>query len=195
MTLWNTVRRRWGWLALAVLPLVGACGDPFGPLSWDATPDTVTIWSASRPDLVGRPSGFDFALTGAPVYIEVPTATNSWDVVLIDSGGQLALAPASYFSGQGIRSGIAVRPNSALEAVTRAPSDSSSYVHAPVALVTGAVYVIRTRTDVCESGYSTGTRYSKIRPVTIDEQAGSFTFELVRNPYCSNRDFIPPGGS
>jgi len=177
---------------LACVPLLGGCDDPFGPLDWDATPDTATIWSASRVGLVGQPAAFDFALGTGPVYIESATATNAWDVVLVDAAGRLALAPASYFGGQGLRSAISVVPNSTLEAVTRAPSDSSSYLRTPVPLEAGTVYVIRTRTDVCEGGYSTGTRYAKLRPVTIDQQAGSFTFEVVRNPYCSNRDFTPP---
>jgi hypothetical protein len=179
-------------VALLALPLLAACDDPFGPLVWDATPDTATIWSASRTGLVGRPAAFDFALAVAPVFVESATATNSWDVVLVDVGGRLSLAPASHFGGQGTRAAIAVRPNTTLDAVTRAPSDTSSYLRTPVPLETGSVYVIRTRTDVCEGGFSTGTRYAKIRPLTIDEQGGSLTFELVRNPYCSNRNFIPP---
>lgn len=180
-------------VTLACLPVLGACNDPYGPLDWDATPDTATIWSASRAELVGQPAGFDFALGGGAIHIESVRAVNSFDVVLIDSGGRLALAPASYFSPTDTRSGIAVRANTTLDAVTRAPSDTSSYAHGPVPLEAGTVYVVRTRVDVCEGGYSTGTRYAKLRPVTIDEAAGSFTFELVRNPYCSNRNFIPPG--
>jgi len=192
MNCWSKVQGGRVAVTLACLPLLSACSDPFGPLSWDATPDTATIWSASRVELVNQPAGFDFALNAVPVYIESASATDNWDLVLVDEGGQLAVAPASYFAGQGSRAAIAVRPNSTLEDVTRAPSDSSAYVRAPVLLQAGTVYIIRTRTAVCEGGYSTGTRYSKIRAVAIDQQAGSFTFELVRNPYCSNRSFTPP---
>ena len=192
MNQWNNRRRILPLFALLWLPLATACSDPFGPLNWDATPDTATIWSASRAELVGQPSAFDFAVTVLPVFIESESPSASWDVVLIDQNGQLALAPASYFAGQSDRAAIAVRPNTSLDAVTRAPSDSTSYLRTPVPLEAGTVYVIRTRVDVCEGGFSTGTRYAKIRPVTIDQQAGVFTFELVRNPYCSKRDFIPP---
>lgn len=190
------LQQRLGGAAIVLsLPLLAACDDPFGPLEWDATPDTAMLYSASRVELLRRPSAFDFALAVAPVYIESANATNAWDVVLVDAGGQLALAPASYFSGQGSRAAIAVRPNSTLAEVTRAPSDTSSYVRTPVPLELGTVYVVRTRTDVCEGGYTTGTRYAKLRPVSIDQQAGTFTFELVRNPYCSNRNFIPPNSN
>jgi hypothetical protein len=179
-------------VVLATLLLLGACDDPFGPLEWDATPDTATIWSASRAELVGQPSGFDFALSVVPVHIETAGGTDAWDVVLIDAGGRLALAPASYFTGQGKRSAIAPRAGATLAEVRRAPSDTTDYLRTPVPLESGTVYVVRTRVAICEGGYSTGTRYAKIRPLTIDEQAGSFTFELVRNPYCSNRNFVPP---
>ncbi|NJD10360.1 MAG: hypothetical protein FIB01_07910 [Gemmatimonadetes bacterium] len=191
---WRSKARLGTMLAVAAtLSPLSACSDPYGPLDWDATPDTATIWSGSRVELVGRPAGFDFALNLAPVFIESVSATNAWDVVLIDVGGRLALAPASYFEGQGARSAIAVRPNATLADIRRAPSDTTEYVRQPVSVEAGTVYVVRTRTDVCEGGYTTGTRYAKLRAVSIEQQAGSFTFELVRNPYCSNRNFIPPG--
>lgn len=191
MTRWNTWRLLVPSLALPGALSLGGCGDPFGPLTWDATPATASIWSASRLELLGRPSAFDFALSAGPVYIEGQGATASWDVVLVDHEGSLALAPASYF-GQNLRVGIATRPNSTLADVRRAPSDTAAYLREPVRVELGTVYVIRTRVDVCESGYTSGTRYAKLQPVTIDQQGGSLTFELVRNPYCSNRNFIPP---
>jgi len=192
MTAWNTWKRVLPLLALPWLGVATACDDPFGPLDWDATPDTASLWSASRLELVEQPAAFDFALGGVPVWIEFTSGADTWDVVLIDHEGQLALAPASYFAGQGTRAGIAVRTGTTLDEVTRAPSDSAAYQRTPVVLETGAVYIIRTRSTVCESGYSSGTRYSKIRPVTIDVAAGTLMFEMVRNPYCSNRSFIPP---
>lgn len=193
MNWWSKARLAGTVAAVAGLPVLSACSDPYGPLEWDATPDTATIWSASRPDLLGKPAAFDFALGPQPVFVESLNATNAWDVVLVEAGGRLALAPASYFAGQGSRAAIAVRANTTLDNVTRAPSDTTAYVRTPVPLEAGTVYVIRTRTDVCQGGYSTGTRYAKLRPISIDEATGAFTFELVRNPYCSNRNFIPPG--
>jgi hypothetical protein len=195
MASWKSWRLVPAVAAASWVVLAGACDDPFGPLEWDATPDTASIWSASRLELVEQPAAFDFALGGTPVWIEFSGGANSWDVVLIDHEGGLALAPSSYFEGQSSRAGIAVRPNTALDEITRAPSDSASYRRTPVPLAAGTVYIIRSRTAICESQFSSGPRYAKIRPVTIDAAAGSFTFEMVRNPYCSQRSFIPPDGN
>jgi hypothetical protein len=177
---------------LPLLVMTAACEDPFGPQSWDATPDTAALWSASRLELLEQPAAFDFALAVAPVWIEFSGASNSWDVVLIDHQGRLSLAPASYFAGQGTRAGIAVLPNATLESVTSAPRDSASFLRTPVPLELNTVYVVRTRQAVCEGGFSSGTRYAKLRALAIDQQAGTISFELVRNPYCSSRSFIPP---
>lgn len=177
---------------LALLPLA-ACDDPFGPRGWDATADTAQIWSASRTELIGFPSAWDFTTDPTrPVMVEAPGATQSWDVVLIDYNGALALAPASFFTGQGTRAAIAVRPSTTLESITRAPRDTASYQRSPVPLRVGDVYIIRTRIQVCENGIGTGTRYAKIAPVSIDPEAGTLRFALVRNPYCDDRDLVPP---
>lgn len=179
-------------LLLLLAPLA-ACSDPYGPQEWDATPETAQLWSASRSALLGKPSAFD--LTTSPPYalnIEDAAAYNGYDIILIDVNGQLALAPASYFAGQNTRSGIAVRENTSLADVTKAPADTADYLHAPVPLKMGAVYIVRTRVNTCETGYSSGTRYAKLTPVEINQQGGYLRFQLVRNPFCSNRDFIPP---
>ncbi len=45
------------------LPLVvvaaAACNDTTGTVAWSDVPDTVTLYSASRADLLGHPSAFD----------------------------------------------------------------------------------------------------------------------------------------
>ena len=50
---------------------VAACNDNLGPLQWSDLPDTVTLYSASRPALTGRASGFDFTGPRA-VVLELP---------------------------------------------------------------------------------------------------------------------------
>lgn len=180
-------------IALLALPFLAACDDPFGPRDWIATPDTALLWSASRPALIGFESAVDFTTTPPRgVAIEATGASQNWDVVLLDVNGQLALAPSSYFLGQGERSAVSEQPNTTLAAVTRAPGDTASYKRTPIPVKLGNVYIVRTRVAVCEGGFSSGVRYVKLQPVAIDPQAGSFRFAFVRNPYCDDRDLIPP---
>lgn len=188
----RAVRATVALLPLLLLPLT-ACDDPFGPRVWSAEPDTAQIWSASRPELIGMPSAYDFTTDPTrSVLIEGAGSTQGWDVALIDVNGQLMLAPASYFPGQGTRAAIAPRGAGTLASIERAPADSASYTRSPVALRVGDVYVIRSRINTCETGYGAGTRYAKITPVEIDQQEGTVRFALVRNPYCDDRSLIPP---
>ena len=84
--------------------------------------------------------------------------------------------------------------------MTQAPRDSTAsawpplsapYSVEPVPLVAGDVYIVRSRRASC-GGVSSGYRYAKLRPVEINVAAGTYTFEIVRNPYCDDRSFVPP---
>jgi hypothetical protein len=175
-----------------VVLVVAACDDPFGPALWDATPDTVVLFSASRAEFIGRPSAVD--ITSIPVAalpIESPSITGNWDIALTDLNGGLALVPASAFAGLESRARIGVLPNRTLEAVEEAPRDTTAYSAAAVPLQAGNVYIVRSRRASC-GGLSSGYRYAKLRPVEIDVAAGTYRFEIVRNPYCDNRSFVPP---
>ena len=189
-------------IPLAVL-IVAACDDPFGPAVWDATPDTLTLFSASRPEYIGLVSAVDIANIPVVVAlpIEAPGLTGNWDFVLTDSNGGLALVPASAFAGLESRARIGVLPDRTLEEVTQAPRDSTASAWPPlsapysveaVPLVAGDVYIVRSRRASCGGGLSSGYRYAKLRPVEINVAAGTYRFEIVRNPYCDNRSFVPP---
>jgi hypothetical protein len=189
-------------IPLAVL-IVAACDDPFGPQLWDATPDTVTLFSASRPEYIGRVSAVDIVSTPlvALLPIEAPGLTGNWDFALTDSNGGLSLVPASAFAGLESRARIGVLPNRTLEEVTQAPRDttaaawpplSAPYSVEPVPLVAGNVYIVRSRRASCFGGSASGYRYAKLRPVEINVAAGTYRFEIVRNPICDNRSFVPP---
>ena len=76
---------------LAALPILGlaACDeDPF-VFRWNATPDTVLLYSLDRPE-PNLPSGFGF-LERALVRVETPGSTGVWDVALDTDGGSLVL--------------------------------------------------------------------------------------------------------
>lgn len=186
------VRRLTRLIPLAVL-IVAACDDPFGPALWDATPDTLTLFSASRPEYIGRVSAVDIANIPVVVAlpIEAPGLTGNWDFALTDADGGLSLVPASAFAGLESRARIGELQDTTLEAVTEAPRDTTAFGVEGLPLVAGNVYIVRSRRALCGTG-SSGFRYAKLRPVEINVAAGTFRFEIVRNPYCGNRSFVPP---
>lgn len=178
-------------IPLAVL-IVAACDDPFGPAMWNATPDTVRIYSASRAEYLGFASAMD--ITTLPVSalpLEAPSVTGNWDFALTDYEGGLALVPASAIAGLESRARIGVLPGRELDDVTEAPRDTTAFTVAPLPLRAGDVYIVRSRRASC-GGFSSGFRYGKLRAVSIDAAAGTLLFEIVVNPFCDNRSFVPP---
>src|SRR5690606_30484487 len=164
-------------MPLAVL-IVAACDDPYGPAMWSARPDTVLIYSASRPEHIGRASAVDItSLPVSPLPIEAPGVTGNWDVALTDLDGGLAIIPASAFAGLESRARIGVDTVRSFENVTEAPRDTAAFTVEPLPLREGVVYLIRSRRASC-GGLSAGYRYGKLRPVAIDVAAGTFTFEI-----------------
>jgi hypothetical protein len=175
---------------LLVLALV-ACDDPYGPQWWSPTPQSVTMYSASRAEYVGLVSALDLATDPIrPIAIEAPGATGNWDVVLLDGPDGLQLASAEGFEGLSSRAGIAVLEGTAFLDVRAAPRDTSAYTTGPVLLRTGVVYIIRSRRASC--GFAAGVRYAKLQPVEIDRERGVFRAAIVRNPFCDDRALIPP---
>jgi hypothetical protein len=172
--------------------LLAACDDPFGPGSWIAVQDTLTMYSASRAQYVGMGSAVDAVTDPVTVLpIEVPGATGNWDFALIEQGGSLLLAPAGSFTGlEDNRSRIAVLEGQSFASVEEAPSDTARYSAAPVVARTGVVYVLRTRKAGC--GLTSGYRYAKMQAVEVDGVRGIFRFFITRNPYCDDRSLVPP---
>jgi hypothetical protein len=170
--------------------MVAACNDPYGPALWDATPDTLLVYSASRAEYLGQASAVDIGFQSGPAAfpLESPGVTGSWDFALTDIDGGLALTPASAFEGLDSRARIGVLPDRDLDDVVRAPSDTV-FKADPVLVEAGNVYAVRSRRVSC-SGVS-GYLYGKLRAVAIDETAGTLRFEIVVNPYC-DRSFVPP---
>jgi len=177
--------------ALILVAALGtaACSDSLGPQPWDATPDTVTLFSASRVDLLGQPSPFDF-INLLPVKPEAPGTAGLWDVMLVTAGSDLQFVPAGAFQGQTSKAAIATITGKTFADLTEAPEDTTLYTTQAVTLHEGAVYVVRTRRDVCS--FSTASRFAKIHVITLDPAQGKAKFEAVRNPYCADRSFVPP---
>jgi hypothetical protein len=176
-------------LVLVTVGALGACDDDLSLGTWDATPDTIALFSLSRPDGLGFPSAYDFS-TRRVIEVETPGATGNWDVVLADGSTALQLVPAGAFEGQTSRAAIATIPGQAFDDLTEAPADTARFTAQPVMLEAGGVYVVRSRRVAC--GFSTAVHYAKILAVTLDPVEGIATFAVVANPLCNDRSFIPP---
>ncbi|MGQ0560666.1 MAG: hypothetical protein ACT443_02180 [Gemmatimonadota bacterium] len=182
------MRFRFALILLAAVS-VSACDDDFGVQPWDATPDTVPLFSLSRPDNLGLPSAYDF-VNRRQVEVEQPGSGGNWDVALGEANGQLQLIPAAAFEGQGSsRARIAVISGQSFEALEEAPSDTIRYTAQPVNLTVGGVYVVRTRREAC--GFTRASYFAKIKAVSVDVADGRASFAVVVNPFC-DRSFVPP---
>lgn len=175
-----------------IIPLLAAtlaaCDDPFGPARWVAVPDTVVLYSASRPELLGLPSAYDFVNQGRFV-IESLQATGGWDFVVTESGGEFLFVPASALPGLTSRAAIAPANAPTLEEIARAPT-SEEFSTEPVPLIPGELYIVRTRTASC-GGFGSGVFYGKFKVIDVDPATGRARIAAIRNPYCNNRDLIP----
>ena len=170
--------------------LSGACDDSFGPQFWDPRPDTVLLYSVSRPELLGFPSAFD-AVQLRRLPIEAPAATGTWDFALAEQGGEFVMVPAGALGGVASRAGLAPVQADSLGGIREAPGDTARFSSEPVAIEPGAFYVLRTRRDAC-LGFGVGVRYAKLHALSVDPALGTFRFAVVRNPFCNDRRLIPP---
>lgn len=177
-------------LILLAAVATAACNDNLGVQPWNDTPDTTSLYSASRAQYLGLPSAYDFASI-SPVRIEASGAAGNWDIALTESNGQLQLTPAAAFEGQETsRAGVATITGTSFESLKEAPTDTSKYSRAPVAITQGGVYVVRSRLVACS--FTTSVFYSKVVALSVDATSGQARFAFVRNPYCGNRSFVPP---
>lgn len=177
---------------IPLVALVAACSDPFSERTWDPSPMTLTLYSASRIEYLSLGSAVD--LSPNPVFVrsvEAPGATGSWDFVLTEQAGALTLVPAGTFTGLPSRARIGLIEDAEFDDIVRAPRDTLLYTADPVPLRTGVAYVVRSRRGPC--GLGTGHRYAKMRADEIDEARGIVQLSIVRNPYCDDRALVPPG--
>lgn len=173
---------------LVLTAVTAACGDDFGPINWSDVPDTVQIFSVSRPDLLGLPSAFD-GVTLRPVPVEQGAG---WDFALAEQDGGFVMLPLSATEGGDTLAALATIGDVTLDEVTEAPP-SSDFVKEPVPIEAGTVYVLRTRRSRCSQFTSlTGPRYGKLKAIAVDEEEGTYEFEVVVNPQCNDRALIPP---
>ncbi len=170
---------------------VAACNDNLGPLQWSDVPDTVTLYSASRPELTGQVSAFDFTAP-RPVVLESSNTGQSFDVALTDQNGTFSLLPSGALLGQVNRAGIASVTADSLKAIQKAVTDTAAYQQKqPVTMTPGSFFIVRSRRVSCV--LTTGSYYAKLKVISVDPVAGTMKFAYVRNPSCGDQSLIPPG--
>lgn len=176
-------------LISAALASTLGCGDDLGLDDWNAIPDTVTIFSLSRPDLINLPSAYDFVNHSA-LRVESPIAAGRWDLAVRHEGNALALVTAGGFPGQNSRAAIAPITGTTFEELAEAPEDTTRYTVGPVVVQPGQVFAVRTRRAECS--FSLSVRFAKMRVLDVDPVAGSVRFVAITNPFCNDRELIPP---
>jgi len=173
---------------MAVVGVTASCDDPY-KLEWSVSPDTVLLYSLTRPEL-NLPSGFDF-FNRTRVVLENPDATGNWDMAVDVRAGELVLLPPGAL-GISSKAQVAPLPGRAFDDVTEAPSDTAAYTaRSPVLVELGTVYVWRTRQMYGAYGTSC-VYYAKMEPLAIDAPGGTLQFVFDSSPACNDRSLIPP---
>lgn len=169
-------------LAFAVLLATPACDD-FSVEPLPIRLDSFVLFSLGRLDLVRYPAAFDF-FSQAPIMVEHQFATGNWDMVLMETDGEFAIAPPGVFPPLSfMRAGVEVVEGRSFEEVKRASNDESAYIkNALVPLRENSVYIIRTRRSDLGCVF-----YAKLEPVEINAEVGSVRFDYLLNPNCGDR--------
>jgi hypothetical protein len=169
---------------------LAACNtDPASIVNWTGAADTVVLYSASRPELAGLPSAFDFGI-GLPVRIDAPSTGRNFDLVLVDQGATLVLLPSADVQGKTVGAGLLTASGS-FESLVEAPKDSTIYKKTgPFAITPGTIYIVRSRDTGC-SAIGGGVFYTKLEALGLNVTRGSATFRFVRNPTCDDRALVP----
>lgn len=176
---------------LASIIGLAACGDDrFGPVNWSDVPDTLQIYSVSRPDLLGLPSAYNGVPFQQPLVI-VETGA-AWDFALAEQNGEFVMLPRKATQPEDTTAALATIGDVTLDEVTEAPPNSE-FVTDPVPIEIGTVYVLRTRRASCSQFTSlSGPRFGKLKAIAVDAEEGTFEFETVVNPQCNDRELVPP---
>ncbi len=174
--------------AAAFLAFAACDDDPFA-VRWVVNPDTVKLYALSRPE-PNLVSGYDF-FPRRPVRIEAPTTGDDWDLAVDVRDGQFVWLPPGSL-GIPSDAAVAVLEGETFESATEAPEDTAAYVmDAPIPIVLGTIYVVRTRQHPGFFG-TLCNYYGKIEPLAADFRSGSVYFQFDVSQACNNLDLIPP---
>lgn len=179
-----------GLATLLLLPGLSACGDSLFNVNWEASPDTIQLYSLARPEL-NLLSAFDF-IHRVPVRIESPNATGQWDMAVDTQDGDLVFLPPGAVGVTDSKARIIPMGAQGFDEVRQAPNDTALYIgDRPVPVVLGNTYVVRTRQQVDVYGRAC-VYYGKLEPLAKDPVLGTVRFVFDVSPVCNSRKLYPP---
>jgi hypothetical protein len=181
---------RTGLALVCLLAATAACGDTnlLPPANIEVAEDSVTLWAATG-TAIALPSAYDILLA-TPARTDRTSAFDFvFDFVRDTLTGDTvpALLPrgAMGLSADGGLLQVATK----FDSLTIAPgSGYNSY--APVYLDTATVVVVRSRTETCNFGITSGL-YAKVKPVSISLPLRKIVMRSVVDPNCGYRGLQP----
>lgn len=174
-------------LALVALAVVtAACGNAnlLPPASVVVAEDTVTLWAATG-TAIALPSAYDVVLA-TPARTD---RTSSFDFVFdfvrdtLTGDSVPALVPRGAL-GLSADGGLLL-VSTKFDSLATAPG-SGYDPYKPVYLDTNSVVVVRSRTQTCNFGITSGV-YAKVQPLAISVSFRKIILRLVVDPNCGYR--------
>ncbi len=170
----------------AVLPL-GGC-DTYQQ-TWYVPEDTVSLYSLARPELMDRPSAYDF-ISYTTVVVEGTDRPDprGFDMAVSELNGEFVALPSGMFQNFDIAPGIAIDSSGTTwDDLVVAPR--SGYItDSAVPLRTDVLYAIKTRRDAGGCNH-----YGKFKVLNISAN-GEVELQVAANTYCNRRDLTPSDG-
>ena len=168
---------------------LAACGDDPFLFPWEASPDTVLLYSLARPEL-NLESAFNFN-DRRKVRVEAATATGTWDLAVDTRGGRLVFLPPGAL-GVSSKARVTALPGMSFDEVLDAPTDTAVYSQFdPLPVEMSTIYVVRTGRSPGIFGTSC-SYYAKLEPLIIDVAGGTLTFKFDASPVCNSLRLVPP---
>ncbi len=169
--------------AVAILPLDGCNGYQD---TWLVPEDTVSLYSLARPELLDRPSAYDF-ISYSAVVVESTARLDprGFDMAVSELDGAFVALPSGMFQNFDIAPGIAVDSSgTSWDDLVLAPRDG--YVtDSAVPLRTGWLYAVKSRRDRAGCNH-----YGKFQVLNI-ATTGEVELRVAANTFCNRRDLLP----
>ena len=167
-----------------------ACGSAnlLPPANVAVADDTVTLWAVTG-TAIALPSAYDIILA-TPARTD---RTSSFDFVfdfLADSltGDTVPALEPRGAVGLSADGGL-IKVASTFGAITSAPGSGYNST-SPVYVDTTTVVAVRSRTETCNFGITSGV-FAKLQPLVIDRVARKIVLHLVVDPNCGYRSLQP----
>ena len=178
-------------LALSFAVALGACNDTTGIGEVTILEDTVVLAAPSAAAADTLPTALDVTVgvlggsIGGGRFPERVADVEQWDLALRVRDGELRFFPPRALGfNRGTQSRAAItRPMTGrtMDEVREAPASNQFLADSSVAVVQGAVYVVRSRPAGCYAPF-----YAKIRPLEVNVAAGTVRLAVATTTPCGD---------